>query len=118
MPMHLEDEAALVAQAQRGDEDAFKRLYDQCSREVYRLALHLTHDRRDAEDLLQRTFLKAFVNLREFGKELRFCTWLTSIAVDEALARFARWAPQEQISLDPPMEVAKPIESPHQRCKP
>lgn len=105
MPTHLQDEAALVEQAQRGDEDAFASLYNQCSRTVYRLALNLTHDRQDAEDVLQDAFLKAFMHLREFRNEARFSTWLTSIAVNEALARLRRRAGQKQISLDTPIEL-------------
>jgi len=96
MLTHLEDETALVAQAQAGDEDASARLYNQYRRHVYRLALNLTHDRQEAEDVLQDTFLKAFVHLREFRKESRFSTWLTRIAANEALARLRRRAAQKQ----------------------
>ncbi len=105
MLTHLEDEAALVAQAQMGDEDAFSRLYNQYSRHVYRLALNLTHDREEAEDVLQDTFLKAFLHLREFRKESRFSTWLTRIAVNEALARLRRGAGRTQVSLDEPLKI-------------
>ncbi|MGO9269275.1 MAG: RNA polymerase sigma factor [Terriglobia bacterium] len=105
MLTHLEDEAALVAQAQMGDEDAFSRLYNQYSRHVYRLALNLTHDREEAEDVLQDTFLKVFLHLREFRKESRFSTWLTRIAVNEALARLRRGAGRTQVSLDEPLKI-------------
>lgn len=97
MLAHLEDEAALVAQAQVGDEDAFARLYNQYGRHVYRLAFTLTHDRTDAEDVLQDTFLKAFLHLREFRKESSFSTWLTRIAVNEALARLRRSTGRKQV---------------------
>jgi RNA polymerase sigma-70 factor, ECF subfamily len=104
MLTHLEDEAAWVAQAQAGDEDAFARLYNQYSRHVYRLALNLTHDRQEAEDVLQDTFLKAFVHLREFRRESRFSTWLTRIAANEALARARRRTARKQVSLDGPIQ--------------
>jgi RNA polymerase sigma-70 factor (ECF subfamily) len=105
MPTHLQDEAELVEQAQMGDEDAFSSLYNQCSRTVYRVALNTTHDRQDAEDVLQDAFLEAFMHLRDFRNEARFSTWLTSIAVNEALARLRRRAAQKQISLDTSTEV-------------
>jgi RNA polymerase sigma-70 factor (ECF subfamily) len=107
MLTRLEDEAALVAQAQAGDEDASARLYNQYSRQVYRLALNLTHDRQEAEDVLQDTFLKAFLHLREFRKDSRFSTWLTRIAVNEALARLRRQAAQKRISLDGPIGIER-----------
>src|SRR5580700_11086943 len=105
MPTHLQDEAELVEQAQMGDEDAFSSLYNQCSRTVYRVALNITHDRQDAEDVLQDAFLEAFMHLRDFRNEARFSTWLTSTAVNEALARLRRRAAQKQISLDTSTEV-------------
>jgi RNA polymerase sigma-70 factor (ECF subfamily) len=105
MLIHLENEAELVAQAQAGVEDAFARLYNQYSRHVYRLAFNLTHDRTDAEDVLQDTFLKAFLHLREFRKESRLSTWLTRIAVNEALGRLRRGAGRKQVSLDEPIEI-------------
>jgi RNA polymerase sigma-70 factor (ECF subfamily) len=105
MLIHLENEAELVAQAQAGVEDAFARLYNQYSRHVYRLAFNLTHDRTDAEDVLQDTFLKAFLHLREFRKQSRFSTWLTRIAVNEALGRLRRGAGRKQVSLDEPIEI-------------
>lgn len=105
MLTHLKNEAALVAQAQTGDEDAFASLYNQYSRHVYRLALKITHDPPEAEDVLQDTFLKVFVHLQEFRKESRFSTWLTRIAANEALTRLRRPAMRKQISLDAPIEV-------------
>jgi RNA polymerase sigma-70 factor (ECF subfamily) len=104
MATHLEDETALVARAQLGDEDAFTKLYDQCSRKVYLLALKLTGDHHEAEDVLQDAFLKAFVHLGEFRKESRFSTWLTRIAANEALTRLRRRG-QKRISLDGPVEM-------------
>ena len=104
MLTHLKNEAALVTQAQTGDEDAFATLYNQYSRHVFRLALKITHDLPEAEDVLQDTFLKVFVHLREFRKESRFSTWLTRIAANEALTRLRRRG-QKRISLDAPIEV-------------
>jgi len=71
---------------------------------VYLLALKLTGDHHEAEDVLQDAFLKAFVHLGEFRKESRFSTWLTRIAANEALTRLRRRG-QKRISLDAPIEV-------------
>jgi RNA polymerase sigma-70 factor (ECF subfamily) len=60
MLTHWNNETALVAQAQMGDEDAFTTLYNQYSRKVYRFALRLTGDHEEAEDVLQDAFLKVF----------------------------------------------------------
>ena len=101
MPTHLEDEEALVAQAQMGDQGAFTTLYNQYSRKVYRFALRLTGDHQEAEEVLQDAFLKAFKHLGEFRNESRFSTWLISIAGNEALGRVRRRpAVRKEISLD------------------
>ena len=104
MPTLRNNDAALVAQAQMGDEDAFTTLYNQHSQNVYRFALRLTGDHQEAEDVLQDAFLKAFVHLGEFRNEARFSTWLISIAGNEAFSRLRRLPLQKQIPLDPGAE--------------
>lgn len=104
MPTLRNNDAALVAQAQMGDEDAFATLYNQHSQKVYRFALRLTGDHQEAEDVLQDAFLKAFVHLGEFRNEARFSTWLISIAGNEAFSRLRRLPSQKQIPLDPGAE--------------
>jgi RNA polymerase sigma-70 factor (ECF subfamily) len=102
MITHPENE--MVAQAQAGDEGAFAKLYSQYNRRVYRLALNVTHNPQDAEDAVQSAFLKAFTHLGQFRRESRFSTWLTRIAVNEALALCRRDA-RNRVSLDESAEI-------------
>jgi RNA polymerase sigma-70 factor, ECF subfamily len=99
---HTENE--ILAQAQAGDEGAFAELYRLYNRRIYRLALKITHNPQDAEDVVQTAFLKAFTHLGQFRRESRFSTWLTRIAVNEALA-FRRGGPTTRVSLDDPAEI-------------
>ncbi len=94
----------MLAQAQAGDEGAFAELYSQYNRRVYRLALNITHNPQDAEDVVQSAFLKAFTHLVQFRRDSRFSTWLTRIAVNEALALRRRDA-RNWVSLDEPAEI-------------
>jgi RNA polymerase sigma-70 factor, ECF subfamily len=75
----------LVSQAQAGDEMAFARLVQPHMRKTYHVALKITRNREDAEDASQQTFLKAFANIRQFQGASQFSTWLTRIAMNEAL---------------------------------
>jgi len=75
----------LVARAKGGDEKAFETLVKRHRRKVLALALRYTRVREDAEDVVQQTLQKAFVSLRNFEGKSSFSTWLTRIAINEAL---------------------------------
>ncbi|MBG0771635.1 MAG: sigma-70 family RNA polymerase sigma factor [Anaerolineaceae bacterium] len=67
------------------DKRAFALLVDQNSDHIYRLALRLTGDSQDAEDVVQETFIKAYKNLDKFEGRSKVSTWLYRIATNEAL---------------------------------
>jgi RNA polymerase sigma-70 factor, ECF subfamily len=71
-----------VAQAQSGDEQAFRRLVDRHSRGVFQLAFRLTGSEPDAEDIVQDAFLKVYRELRRFEARSSFRTWLHRITVN------------------------------------
>jgi len=98
MLAHLENEAALVAEAQAGNANAFAALMGQYESHVYRLALNITHNPQDAEDALQDAFLKAYTHLGEFRGDSRFSTWLVRIATNEALTKIRQRRPEGQVS--------------------
>lgn len=79
-----EDEAA-VARARGGDRDAFRLLVERHSRAVYMLALRLTGNCHDAEDIVQETFLKVHRQLGRFESRASFGTWVHRIAVNCAV---------------------------------
>ncbi|HXN45001.1 MAG TPA: sigma-70 family RNA polymerase sigma factor, partial [Bryobacteraceae bacterium] len=84
------DEAALVAQAQTGGEEAFTELVNRYEGNIYRLARHITQNPEDAEDVLQETFLKAYEHLGDFQGNSKFYTWLVRIAVNQALMKLRK----------------------------
>ena len=98
MLAHLENEAALVAEARAGNSNAFAALMGQYESHVYRLAFNITQNAQDAEDTLQDAFLKAYTHLGEFRGDSRFSTWLVRIATNEALTRIRQRRPEGQVS--------------------
>ena len=50
----------------------------------------ITRNREDAEDVVQQSFQKAFIHLKEFEGQALFSTWLTRIAINEALMLLRR----------------------------
>ena len=98
-----DDEAVLVAAAKTGDLGAFEELVNRYERKIFRLALNLTQNREDAEDVMQDAFLKSFEHLGGFQGNSRFYTWLVRISVNEALMKLRKRRPN-QVSLDQPVE--------------
>jgi len=79
------DDATLVAAAKSGDDEVFELLVERYGRTVLLTVLRITGNREDAEDVVQQSFQKAFVHLKEFQGRSSFSTWLTRIAINEAL---------------------------------
>ena len=81
---------ALVQRAQRGEASAFEQIYRRFERPVFTLALRLTGQREEAQDVLQDTMFKLFDRIGEFRGDSPFWGWLRQIAVNEALMRLRR----------------------------
>ena len=96
----VSDELSLVQAAKKGDVGAFGELVKRYDRNVFRIALHITQNREDAEDVVQDAFLKAYGNLGQFQGQSKFYTWLVRIAVNEALMKLRRRRPERMVSLD------------------
>jgi RNA polymerase sigma-70 factor, ECF subfamily len=79
------DERKLVAQAKSGGSHAFGELYQRHQPKIYRTAFRILRNRQDAEDAAQRSFQRAFTNLDKFREDSAFSTWVTRIAINEAL---------------------------------
>jgi RNA polymerase sigma-70 factor (ECF subfamily) len=83
-------DGALVAAAKRGDTRAFEELVLRYKARVLAAAQRITNNREDAEDVAQESFHKAFLHLAAFQERARFSTWLTRIAMNEALMLLRR----------------------------
>ncbi len=81
-----------------GDRREFARMVDRYSGPLYRLALKMLGNPRDAEDVLQNTFLQAFQHLREFEGRSSLSTWLYRIASNEALMLIRKHRPEINFS--------------------
>ena len=68
-----------------GDKEAFAKLVNRNSENIYRLGLKMTGNPQDAEDVLQETFIKAYNHIENFEGRSKISTWLYRIAVNEAL---------------------------------
>ncbi len=102
---HLANELVLVDAARAGNSDAFASLVSPYNQNVYRLAVNITHNHEDAEDVRQEALIKAYSNLGRFRGGSRFYTWLVRIALNEALMKLRKRRPGRQVSLDELIEA-------------
>ncbi len=77
-----DDDTETLAQARAGDADAFRRLVERHSRDVFRLAYRMTRNEHDAEDVVQEAFLRAYRNLDRFEQRSNFGSWIYRIAAN------------------------------------
>jgi RNA polymerase sigma factor (sigma-70 family) len=93
-------EQELVAAAKRGDEGAFETLFNHHQRRIFVLAFRYTRIREDVEDIVQQTFQKAFVHLQKFEGKSSLSTWLTRIAINQALMLLRSRRGQHEVPID------------------
>jgi RNA polymerase sigma factor, sigma-70 family len=67
---------------------------------IYRAARAIVRDDREAEDVMQQAYVNAYSHLRQFDRRAKFSTWLTRIAVNEAIARTRRQGHYEPFDED------------------
>lgn len=78
-------EIELVERARRGDQRAFRELYDANVDRVYRLTYRMAGREDLAMDFTQEAFVRAYQKLDQFRGDAAFSTWLHSIAVSVSL---------------------------------
>src|SRR5215471_9417360 len=96
----LSDEQ-IVAQVVGGHTALFEVLMRRHNERTYRAARAIVRDEREAEDVMQQAYVNAYAHLRQFDNRAKFSTWLTRIAVNEALARarrLGRYEPYDEMT--------------------
>jgi RNA polymerase sigma-70 factor (ECF subfamily) len=84
------DDGALVERARNRDGAAVRLIMQRHNRRLYRVARSVLNDEDEAEDVVQETYVRAFTHLDGFRGEAQLSTWLTRIALNEALGRLRR----------------------------
>jgi RNA polymerase sigma-70 factor, ECF subfamily len=85
-----ESDSVLVTATKNGESGAFEFLVHRHETRLFATAFRITRNREDAQDVVQQTFQKAFINLKKFEGDSLFSTWLTRIAINEALMSLRR----------------------------
>ena len=80
----------VVSRVLGGDTPLFEVLMRRHNERVYRAARAILRDDKEAEDVMQEAYVNAYTHLAQFDGRAKFSTWLTKIAVYEALLRAKR----------------------------
>ena len=92
-------DAELVRLACQQDGNAFRAIMQRNNRRLYRVARSVVHDDAEAEDVVQEAYVRAFGSLDQFRGDASLATWLTRIALNEALGRLRRQRPTVDLAI-------------------
>ena len=73
-------DSTIITRCQAGDKDAFRLLVETCQRMVFSVALKMLADEEEAQDIVQETFLRVWLNISKYDARRSFTTWLYAIA--------------------------------------
>lgn len=119
--LSLTDEE-VVARVLAGDTELFELIMRRYNQRLYRVARAILRDDAEAEDVMQDAYVRAYRHLDQFAGKAKFSTWLTRIAVHEALARQRRRAhfqdpePAAEAKGDAMDQFASSIPTPEQQA--
>ena len=80
----------VIRQVLGGNTAMFELLMRRYNERIYRAARAIVRNEAEAEDVMQQAYVNAFTHLRQFEGSAQFSTWLTRIAINEAIARVRR----------------------------
>jgi RNA polymerase sigma factor (sigma-70 family) len=117
-------DALLVTWAKNGEHLAYVELCRRHREMVFRVALKITRNRGDAEDVLQDSWMRALTHIGSFDGRSTFSTWVTRIAINSALMILRKRRTRREFSLDDPIdpgdcrvtEILEPSRNPEERC--
>jgi len=84
------DDAQLVRNALARDDGAVRTIMQRHNRRLYRIARGILRNDDEAEDVVQEAYVRAFTHLESFRGDSSLGTWLSRIAMNEALGRLRR----------------------------
>ena len=107
----LSDEE-VIRRVRAGEPELFEILMRRYNQRLYRVARSIVKNEPEAEDVMQQAYVNAYTHLGQFADRARFSTWLTRIAVYEALGRLRRRRRVREVDVDSETEGER---APHWR---
>ncbi len=105
------EEQNWINECLKGNTEAFRKIVDEYRNFAFTLAVRITKNEEDAEEVTQDAFVKAFTSLAGFKGESKFSTWLYKIVVNMAMTKVRRRKPAYQNIDDMQINVANDNET-------
>ena len=102
------DDEGLVGAAKIGHKAAFDELSRRHAKKIFHVAHRITRNREDAEDVVQESFVRAFIHLKSFDGRCQFSTWLTRIAINSALMSLRKNWRSREVPMEERIEPSEP----------
>jgi RNA polymerase sigma-70 factor (ECF subfamily) len=94
------EDIELVRLCQKGDTDAFDRLFYKYRDKIYRTAFKMINNQEDALDLTQEIFLKAYKNISKYNFKSEFSTWLYRLAINLCIDELRKRKKSNEVLMD------------------
>jgi len=105
------DDDEVVRRVREGEHALFEVLMRRYNQRLYRVARSILRDETEVEDVMQQAYVNAYLHLDQFAGRARFSTWLTRIAVHEALARVRRRGRSKEVVMSETGETEAAVAS-------
>jgi len=96
-PVATESDEELIARILAGETQLYERLMRKFNARMYRISMSIVNDDKEAEDVMQTSYLNAYRQLKNFKHGSSFGTWLTRILINESLLHKKRRQRRENI---------------------
>lgn len=112
MNPYNEPEVLALLQHEDTQKRAFEQIVSQYSEQLYWQIRRMVFSHEDANDLLQNTFIKAWMNIDYFRAEAKLSTWLYRIALNESITFLNKQRSMNTVAMDAPeADVIQKLES-------
>ena len=94
---HIDD---LIQSCLNGKQSAQLEVYNRYYKAMYNTSLRIVKNSNEAEDIMQESFLNAFMKLHSFKREVTFGAWLKRIVINNSIYHYRKQQKKNEVPLD------------------
>lgn len=93
----MPDDREIIERILKGEKELYEKLIRKYDQRLFRISMSIINDEAEARDIMQNTYLNAYLQLSSLENKTGFSTWLTRILINESLLRKKKKIKHEQI---------------------